>query len=71
MIVAEFTKTVKKHQDKHSQIGKIDELVKQSRRNGRKLIAVEIAKTVGTHQEKHSQFKKIGKLVKQSGRNGR
>jgi hypothetical protein len=64
LIVAELTKTVKKHQDKHSQIGKKAELVKQSSRNGRKLIAVEIAKTVGTHQEKHSQFLETDEPVK-------
>ena len=51
MIVAELTKTVKKHQDKHSQITKIAELVKQSSRNGRQLIAVEMAKTVSGHSK--------------------
>ena len=64
MIVVEMAETVKKYQDKHSQIGKKAELVKQSSWNGRKLIDVEIAKTVGTHQEKHSQFLETDEPVK-------
>ena len=54
-----------------SQSSKSGQLVKQSSRNRRKLIAGEKAETVNTDQNINSQLLKIGQLVKQSSRNGR
>ena len=71
MILFKKAKTVNKYQDKHSQLLKICEVVKQSSRNGRKFNVVEIARTVNAHQDKHSHLFMIGELVKQSSRNGR
>ena len=50
-IVEEIAGTVNADQNINSQIFKIDQLVKQSSRNGRKLIAGEIPETVNTHQK--------------------
>ena len=58
-------------QDKHSQILKFGELVKQSDRDGREWIVAEIAETLNIRQDKHSQRNKSRETVQQSGRNGR
>jgi len=46
-------KPLRIHQDNDSQILKFGKPVKQSSRNGRKLIVVEIAKTLNKHQNNH------------------
>jgi len=62
---------VNTHQDRNPQPVEVRELIKQSSRKGRKLIAVEISETMSKHEDRDSQPLKIGELIKQSSRNGR
>jgi len=70
-IVRNTTTTMNTLQDRDSQRLKIEELVKQSSRKGRKLIVANITKTVNRHRDRNSQPSKIGETVKQSSRKRR
>ena len=54
--------------DIKSKLLMIGQLVKQSSRKGRKLIALEIAVTVNTYENINSHLLKIGQLGRQSSR---
>ena len=62
--------TVNTYQNINSLLLKISQLLRQSSRKGKKLIALEIAVTVNTFQNINSHLLKIGQLVRQFSRKG-
>jgi hypothetical protein len=58
----EIAKTLIIRQDRHSQHYKIGELVKQSSRNGRKLIVAEITKTVKNMETNTHRIRRLMSL---------